>query len=84
VALSVERKRLTNTPVCGVVAVVKCGATTSSRRATNKEVLARNDIDAMIIGTPDLWHKQVSFDAMRAGKDCLLREAHHPRLPRRP
>jgi len=33
------------------------------------EILARKDIDAVIIGTPDHWHRKVAIDAMAAGKD---------------
>jgi predicted dehydrogenase len=34
-----------------------------------KEILERKDIDAVLIATPDHWHKQAALDAMKAGKD---------------
>lgn len=34
----------------------------------HKDILKRKDVDAVIIGTPDHWHKQIGIDAMNAGK----------------
>ena len=37
-----------------------------------EELLARPDIDAVIICTPDHWHAKPAVDAARAGKDIYL------------
>lgn len=34
-----------------------------------RELLERQDIDIVTIGTPDHWHTKIAIDAMQAGKD---------------
>lgn len=37
-----------------------------------REALARDDVDAVTIGSPDHWHARMIIDAVRAGKDVYV------------
>jgi len=39
-----------------------------------REMLTRNDVDVVIIATPDHWHGRMALDAMAAGKDVYLQK----------
>ena len=39
-----------------------------------RELLARNDVDAVVIASPDHWHAQMAIDAVAAGKDVYLQK----------
>ncbi len=37
-----------------------------------RDLLARNDVDAVLIAAPDHWHGRMALDALAAGKDVYL------------
>lgn len=70
-----------NTPGCRIAAVcdVDANRLEKARQAANlpaasayqdyRKLLARRDIDAVVIATPDHWHVPISLAAARAAKD---------------
>ncbi|MFT5104390.1 MAG: putative dehydrogenase [Pseudoalteromonas tetraodonis] len=38
----------------------------------HREIIANDDIDAVVIATPVHWHAAIALDAIRAGKDVLI------------
>jgi predicted dehydrogenase len=42
--------------------------------ADYRELLANQDVDAVVISTPDHWHCRIAIDAVEAGKDVYLQK----------
>ena len=73
-------KQLPGTELVGVCDVYEpkllqalqiCGA--GARQYKDYRALLDNrDIDAVVIGSPDHWHKQMTLDAIQAGKDVYV------------
>ena len=70
-------------PNCDIVAVcdvyepnrndaLKLSAKAAKGYTDYREVLDRKDIDAVLIGSPDHWHKKMLVDSVHAGKDAYL------------
>jgi predicted dehydrogenase len=73
--------------VCGIYDVRRDKAAEASgnpsvkRFGDHRQVLAQNDIDAVIVATPDHWHGPITVDACKAGKDVYVDKpmVHYPK-----
>jgi hypothetical protein len=45
-----------------------------------REVIARSDIDGVVVSTPDHWHMPIAYVAARAGKDMYVEKPLGPAL----
>lgn len=78
-SICAKNKAVVPAAVCDVWKT-RCDETAAKYKETAKphydyrEVLARDDIDAVIVATPPHWHCRIAVDAAEAGKDIYLQK----------
>jgi predicted dehydrogenase len=55
-----------------VLQAAEIAGTAVTRVADYRRILDDKEIDAVLIGTPDHWHKTITLDAVAAGKDVYV------------
>ena len=51
---------------------VEIAGTSAVKVADYRRILDNREIDAVLIGAPDHWHKRIALDAVAAGKDVYV------------
>src|SRR6476619_1345201 len=55
-----------------VLQAAEIAGTAAAKVADYRRILDDRTIDAVVIGTPDHWHKTITLEAVAAGKDVYV------------